>query len=140
MSDDAFLATAKPPTAAATRVAPARPDLLLSENHHLCPGCGEPLAIRALLEAIEELGCAESAIGVMGIGCYTAFSSALDVDLVQALHGRSPSVAMHYGSVSKLTSELKCTPAGDAVFGDLGNTGGGGTQPPDEDECGFDDV
>jgi hypothetical protein len=45
------------------------------------------VAIRLLLEVIEELGCAENAIGVIGIGCYTAFTSTMDVDLVQALHG-----------------------------------------------------
>jgi 2-oxoglutarate ferredoxin oxidoreductase subunit beta len=81
------------PPRGATRVAPARPALLLREEHHLCPGCGEPLAVRALLEAIDELGLARRAIGVVGIGCYTAFASALDVDLVQALHGRAPSLA-----------------------------------------------
>ena len=32
-------------------------------------------------------------IGVVGIGCYTAFSNNLDVELLQALHGRAPSVA-----------------------------------------------
>ena len=51
------------------------------------------MAIRLLLEVIEELGCAENAIGVIGIGCYTAFTSTMDVDLVQALHGRAPSLA-----------------------------------------------
>jgi len=71
----------------------ARPDLLLSTKHSLCPGCGEPLALRMLLEAIEELGCAQRAIGVVGIGCYTALSPLMDVDVIQALHGRAPSVA-----------------------------------------------
>jgi len=70
-----------------------RPALLLHEDHDLCPGCGEPVAIRMLLEVIEELGLATSTIGVVGIGCYTAFTSTMDVDLVQALHGRAPSVA-----------------------------------------------
>ncbi|MEM7413400.1 MAG: thiamine pyrophosphate-dependent enzyme [Myxococcota bacterium] len=83
----------RPPEEAAKRLGHFRPRLLLHEDHDLCPGCGEPVAIRILLDAIEELGCAESAIGVIGIGCYTAFTSTLDVDLVQALHGRAPSVA-----------------------------------------------
>lgn len=69
------------------------PELLLTQEHHLCPGCGEPLALRAYLEAISELGLAGRTIGVAGIGCSTAFSMSLDVDLVQALHGRAPSVA-----------------------------------------------
>jgi 2-oxoglutarate ferredoxin oxidoreductase subunit beta len=69
------------------------PELLLTQEHHMCPGCGEPLALRGYLESIRELGMAQRAIGVVGIGCYTSFSMTMDVDLVQALHGRAPSVA-----------------------------------------------
>jgi 2-oxoglutarate/2-oxoacid ferredoxin oxidoreductase subunit beta len=69
------------------------PSLLQSGEHDLCPGCGEPVAIRILLETLAELGLSASTIGVVGIGCYTAFARTLDVDLVQALHGRAPSVA-----------------------------------------------
>lgn len=69
------------------------PSLLQSGEHDLCPGCGEPVAIRILLETVAELGLSTSTIGVVGIGCYTAFARTLDVDLVQALHGRAPSVA-----------------------------------------------
>ena len=50
-----------------------KPDLLLTQEHHMCPGCGEPLAIRVFLEAIQELGLASTAIAVVGIGCYTSF-------------------------------------------------------------------
>jgi len=70
-----------------------KPDLLLTEEHHMCPGCGEPLALRGYLEAIEELDAVDRAIAVLGIGCYTSFGMTTDVDLVQALHGRAPSVA-----------------------------------------------
>jgi len=70
-----------------------KPALQLGVDHDLCPGCGEPLALRMLLEAIEEAGCAQRAIGVVGIGCYTALSPLMDVDAIQALHGRAPSVA-----------------------------------------------
>ncbi|MBV9411231.1 MAG: hypothetical protein JO148_06525, partial [Acidimicrobiia bacterium] len=69
------------------------PSLLQTGEHDLCPGCGEPVAIRILLETIAELGLTASTIGVVGIGCYTAFCRTLDLDLVQALHGRAPSVA-----------------------------------------------
>ena len=72
---------------------PVKPALQLGVDHDLCPGCGEPLALRMLLEAIEELGCAQRAIGVVGIGCYTALSPLMDVDVIQALHGRAPSLA-----------------------------------------------
>jgi len=88
-----ILPTDAPPAEPARRVGRTSPALLLHEDHDLCPGCGEPLAIRILLEVIEELGCAQRTIGVVGIGCYTAFTSTMDVDLIQALHGRAPSVA-----------------------------------------------
>jgi len=87
------LPTDAPPQEPARLLGRFKPKLLLHEDHDLCPGCGEPVAIRLLLDVVEELGCAQSSIGVVGIGCYTAFTSAMDVDLVQALHGRAPSVA-----------------------------------------------
>src|SRR5262245_57913732 len=77
----------------ARKVADLKPDLLLSQEHHMCPGCGEPLVLRSFLEALVELGVAQQSIAVLGIGCYTSFGMTMDVDLVQALHGRAPSVA-----------------------------------------------
>jgi 2-oxoglutarate ferredoxin oxidoreductase subunit beta len=77
----------------ARQVGALKPELLLTGEHHLCPGCGEPLALRCLLDTITELDVTKRTIGVVGIGCYTAFSMSMDVDLVQALHGRAPSVA-----------------------------------------------
>ena len=71
----------------------AKPDLLLSTQHSLCPGCGEPLALRTILELLTELDVADRTICVCGIGCYTAFPGIIDVDVLQALHGRAPSVA-----------------------------------------------
>jgi 2-oxoglutarate ferredoxin oxidoreductase subunit beta len=85
--------TSAPPEVAARVVEPKTPALLLTNAHHLCPGCGEPLAVRTFLEAIDDLGLARQAICVLGIGCYTSFGGTVDVDLVQALHGRAPSVA-----------------------------------------------
>jgi 2-oxoglutarate/2-oxoacid ferredoxin oxidoreductase subunit beta len=69
------------------------PDLIDVGTHGLCPGCGEPIAVRAVVEAIAELGLTRQAIAVFGIGCYTAFSNNLDVEVLQALHGRAPSLA-----------------------------------------------
>jgi 2-oxoglutarate ferredoxin oxidoreductase subunit beta len=95
MSNDTkrIISTDAPPTEPAEKLVPFKPDLLLSEDHHLCPGCGEPPAVRMMLEAIQEIGYAQRSIGVIGIGCYTALTGVIDTDLVQALHGRAPSVA-----------------------------------------------
>jgi 2-oxoglutarate ferredoxin oxidoreductase subunit beta len=69
------------------------PSLILDGEHSLCPGCGEPVAMRSLVETVEELGLTQRTIAVFGIGCYTAFSGNLDVESLQALHGRAPSLA-----------------------------------------------
>ena len=95
-----------------------KPELLLTETHHMCPGCGEPLALRGYLEAIQELGLSQRAIAVAGIGCYTSFSMTTDVDLVQALHGRAPSVAT--GVKRMLPDAIVFTVQGD---GDMVNEG-----------------
>ncbi|NNE74884.1 MAG: hypothetical protein HKN26_14565 [Acidimicrobiales bacterium] len=77
----------------ANQVADFTPGLIDVGEHHLCPGCGEPIAIRAVMDAIALLGLADTCIAVFGIGCSTAFSNNLDVEVLQALHGRAPSVA-----------------------------------------------
>jgi 2-oxoglutarate ferredoxin oxidoreductase subunit beta len=119
VSDDVtFLPTDHPPESGADRVGEFKPDLLLTQEHQLCPGCGEPLAVRILLETIVELGLTERTIAVAGIGCYTTFSSSLDVDLVQALHGRAPSVAT--GVKRMLPDRIVFTLQGD---GDMVNEG-----------------
>jgi 2-oxoglutarate/2-oxoacid ferredoxin oxidoreductase subunit beta len=69
------------------------PPLILKGEHDLCPGCGEPVAIRSAVDVLDELGLSRRAIAVVGIGCYTAFSATLDVEVLQALHGRAPSLA-----------------------------------------------
>jgi 2-oxoglutarate ferredoxin oxidoreductase subunit beta len=87
------LDTSVAPTVPARKVGDLKPELLLTQEHHMCPGCGEPLALRSFLETLVELDVAQRSVAVMGIGCYTSFSMTMDVDLVQALHGRAPSVA-----------------------------------------------
>jgi 2-oxoglutarate ferredoxin oxidoreductase subunit beta len=88
-----------------------KPKLLLSGEHSLCPGCGEPLALRTILEVIEALDRRDDTICVCGIGCYTAFPKVIDVDVVQALHGRAPSVAT--GAKRMLPGALVWTLQGD---------------------------
>jgi 2-oxoglutarate ferredoxin oxidoreductase subunit beta len=88
-----ILRTDAPPTVPARVVDNFTPSLILPGEHHLCPGCGEPAAMRSAAEMIEELGFAHSCVAVFGIGCYTAFSPGLDMEVLQALHGRAPSLA-----------------------------------------------
>jgi len=113
-----ILSTDAPPREPATRTHRASPELLLAEQHHMCPGCGEPLAARMILEAIEEMPEIEGAIGVVGIGCYTGFAMSMDVDTIQALHGRAPSLAT--GAKRMRSDALVFTLQGD---GDMVNEG-----------------
>lgn len=65
----------------------------VASAHHMCPGCGEPMAYRTIAEVMEEMNLREKTIHVAGIGCYGALDTLLMVDRVNALHGRAPSVA-----------------------------------------------
>lgn len=103
---------------AARKVGDLKPDLLLTQEHHMCPGCGEPLVLRSFLEALTELDVTQQSIAVLGIGCYTSFAGTMDVDLVQALHGRAPSVAT--GVKRMLPDSIVFTLQGD---GDMVNEG-----------------
>jgi 2-oxoglutarate ferredoxin oxidoreductase subunit beta len=118
MKRDVILDTGSPPASPSHKVGVIKPDLLLTDTHHLCPGCGEPLAVRALLESIEAVAAQQRTIGVVGIGCYTTFSGSMDVDLIQALHGRAPSVAT--GTKRMRPESLVFTLQGD---GDMVNEG-----------------
>ena len=112
------IATDAPPSGACHKQGSFQPALTLMGEHDLCPGCGEPLALRQILDSIEALGQSQTAIGVIGIGCYTALTSLMDVDLIQALHGRAPSVAT--GAKRMLPENLVFTLQGD---GDMVNEG-----------------
>jgi 2-oxoglutarate/2-oxoacid ferredoxin oxidoreductase subunit beta len=98
-------------------VADAKPSLLLGE-HSLCPGCGEPVALRLLLEVLQDLGIVQRTIGVVGHGCYGSFVRIMDVDVLQCLHGRAPACATGIKRVRPETAVF--TLQGD---GDMANEG-----------------
>jgi len=85
--------TDSPPEQPARKVASFMAPLQVADDHHLCPGCGHPVAWRLLLEVISELSLAQRAIGVVGHGCYTNIVRLADIDWLQCLHGRAPAVA-----------------------------------------------
>jgi 2-oxoglutarate ferredoxin oxidoreductase subunit beta len=85
--------TDHPPEQPAALVDDFAPPLILPGAHPLCAGCGEPAAIRSVTEMIGELGFTRRSVAIFGIGCYTTFSYGLDMEVMQALHGRAPSLA-----------------------------------------------
>lgn len=89
---DLIIDTSAAPPRSSTKAASAHPSLILGE-HSLCPGCGEPVALRLLLETLQDLDIVDRSIGVVGHGCYGSFVRIMDVDVLQCLHGRAPSCA-----------------------------------------------
>ena len=85
--------------------------------------------MRSVLEAIDELGADRSARSrVFGIGCYTAFSNNLDVEVLQALHGRAPSLATGVKRAKPDTHRVHHP--GRRRHGQRGPAGGASTPPP----------
>src|SRR5258706_7091037 len=68
-------------------------ELLLSEDHPLCAGCGHPLATRVILEVLQQLHLEGRSVGIFGHGCSALMIGAIDVDMNLALHGRAPATA-----------------------------------------------
>jgi 2-oxoglutarate ferredoxin oxidoreductase subunit beta len=57
--------------------------------HHLCPGCGHGIALRALLWALDELQIDKDKLAVVsGIGCAGRLSAYIDAHTYHVTHGR----------------------------------------------------
>lgn len=67
----------------------------LKENfiYHYCPGCGHSIAHRLIAEVIDELGIRGITIGVPPAGCAVLAYYYIDVDMIEAQHGRGPALA-----------------------------------------------
>lgn len=81
-------------------------DIVLEENlvykktDHLtnkvlsyCPGCGHGTAHRIIMEVIEEMGAQSETIGIAPVGCSVLAYEFMNIDMIQAAHGRAPAVA-----------------------------------------------
>jgi 2-oxoglutarate ferredoxin oxidoreductase subunit beta len=69
------------------------PSLVINQPSHYCPGCHYGIVTRILAEVIEELGIAGDTIGVSAVGCSIFTHVYIDIDFIDALHGRAPEVA-----------------------------------------------
>jgi len=58
-----------------------------------CPGCGHGTAHRIVMEVLEELDAQEQTIGVAPVGCSVLAYEFMNIDMIQAAHGRAPAVA-----------------------------------------------
>ncbi len=96
------------------------PEALVDIHTHFCPGCTHGVAHRLVSEVIDEMGLAEKTIGVASVGCSVFSYNYLDVNFVQAPHGRAP--AMATGVKRALPNRIVFTYQGD---GDMISIGAG---------------
>lgn len=71
----------------------SRPELLMDVHTHYCPGCSHGVVHKLLAEVLDEMGLADKAVGVAPVGCAVFAYNYINVDWVEAAHGRAPAVA-----------------------------------------------
>lgn len=70
-----------------------KPRLLNDLNMHYCPGCSHGVVHKLVAEVIDELGMEHIAIGIAPVGCAVFAYKYIDIDWIEAAHGRAPAVA-----------------------------------------------
>ena len=58
-----------------------------------CPGCTHGISHRLIMETLDEMGKLGETIGVGPIGCSVLAHKFMNVDMLEAAHGRAPAVA-----------------------------------------------
>lgn len=70
-----------------------RPKSLKKAVLHYCPGCGHSIIHKLIAELLDEMALREKAICVPPAGCAVLAYNYLDIDMVEAPHGRATAVA-----------------------------------------------
>ena len=67
---------------------------LMNDNHmHYCPGCSHGVVHKLVAELIEEMGLGDRAVGIAPVGCAVFAYNYIDIDWIEAAHGRAPAIA-----------------------------------------------
>lgn len=70
-----------------------KPQALLDQPTHYCPGCTHGVIHRLLAEVIDELGIRDRTVGIAPVGCAVLMYNYIDCDFQEAAHGRAPAQA-----------------------------------------------
>lgn len=70
-----------------------KPTLMNDRPMHYCPGCSHGVVHKLVAEVIEEMGLEEKTVGICPVGCAVFAYNYLDIDWIEAAHGRAPAVA-----------------------------------------------
>ena len=92
---------------------------LMNDNHmHYCPGCSHGVVHKIVAELIEEMGLEDRTVGIAPVGCAVFAYNYIDIDWIEAAHGRAPAIAT---AVSRLyPKNLVFTYQGDGDFAAIG--------------------
>ena len=95
-----------------------RPRALLDARLHYCPGCHHGTIHKIIAETIDNLGQRENTVGIAPVGCAVMLYDYMDLDVLEAPHGRAPALAT--GIRRALPDRVVFTYQGD---GDLASIG-----------------
>ena len=70
-----------------------KPRLMNDNPMHYCPGCSHGVVHKLIAEVIDEMGMEEQAIGIAPVGCAVFAYNYIDIDWLEAAHGRAPAIA-----------------------------------------------
>ena len=71
----------------------AKPRLITDTVMHYCPGCSHGTVHKLIAEVIDEMGLEGKTIAVSPVGCSVFAYNYIDVDWIEAAHGRACAVA-----------------------------------------------
>lgn len=66
---------------------------LTDSELHYCPGCNHGIIHKLVAESLVELGLLDDAIGVCPVGCSVFAYNYIDIDWIEAAHGRALAIA-----------------------------------------------
>ena len=96
----------------------AKPRLLNDNHMHYCPGCSHGVVHRLIAEIVEEMGIEDITIGIAPVGCAVFAYKYIDIDWIEAAHGRAPAIA---SAVKRLNpSRMVFTYQGDGDLAAIG--------------------
>ncbi len=96
----------------------SKPKLITDNVMHYCPGCSHGTIHKLVAEVIEEMGMENKAIGVSPVGCAVFAYNYVDIDWIQAAHGRALAVAT--GAKRMMPENLVFTYQGDGDLSAIG--------------------
>lgn len=70
-----------------------KPRLLNDTTMHYCPGCSHGVVHKLIAEIVDEMGMEERTIGICPVGCAVFAYNYVDIDWLEAAHGRAPACA-----------------------------------------------